>query len=131
MKKILFICTTLFIPFLTYSQNKFRVDYDLVSIYDQSKKRWDDWKSGDNTFVININSKGDILHIKANGDKVIYKTLSEAEENWTDKERHHYQTIEAIHEDGDLFKFQIFDDAEIGLKMIYKNFMIQFAKSNN
>lgn len=109
------------------TSNKFRVDYDLVSIYDGKTEKWGDFEAGNNTFVINMNSNGDIMHIKANNDKVIYKKLSGADEGKTDK-GDHYQTIKALDEDGNTFTFQIFDDINIGLKMIYGDVMIQFTK---
>ena len=106
---------------------KFRIDYNNVSIYDTKTDKWSDWKSGFNTFVVNINDNGDIMHIKANGEKVTYRKLSGVEEGNT-KEGKHYQIIKALDDEGDTFSFQIFDDEEIGLKMMYGNVFIQFAK---
>lgn len=105
---------------------KFRRDYSLVCFYDPQTETWSDWKSGDNTFVININERGDVAHIKANGETVIYKRLSGVEEDYT-KDGSHYQIIKALDEDGDVFRFQLFDDTTIGLKMMWGSFMIQFA----
>lgn len=110
------------------SVERFRVDYNYIAIYDTKTNTWGEWKSGDNTFVININENGDIAHLKANGTTVIYKKLSGVEDGFTEKGNHHYQTIKALDEDGDIFIFQIFDDTNIGLKMMWGSFMIQFAK---
>jgi hypothetical protein len=110
------------------SGEKFRIDYNMVSFYDVKTGTWSDFESGYNTFVININDNGDIMHIKANGEKAIYRKMSGVEEDYT-KDGKHYQIINALDDDGDIFKFQIFDDTSIGLKMIYGNVMIQFAKS--
>ncbi len=49
------------------------------------------------------------------------------EEGTTDNGKH-YQIIKALDEDGTVFRFQLFDDEEIGLKMMYGNVLIQFAK---
>jgi len=68
-----------------------------------------------------------MLTLKANGETVIYKKLSGVEQGYTDKGNHHYQIIKALDEDGDVFRFQFFDDRSIGLKMMWGNFMIQFA----
>lgn len=110
------------------SSTKFRVDYNYISVYDPKTKTWGEWQSGDNTFVININEKGDIAHFKANGETVIYKKLSGVEEGYTEMGNHHYQIIEALDDDGDVFRFQLFDDTSIGLKMMWDSFMIQFVK---
>lgn len=111
----------------TVKNKKFRIDYNHVTIYDPKTETWDDWKKGENTFVININERGDISHIKANGETVIYKKLSGVKEGYTEDGNHHYQIINALDEDGDVFEFQLFDDYSIGLKMIWGSFMIQFA----
>ena len=106
---------------------KFRVDYNYVAVYDKEANKWSDWKEGFNTFVVNINNNGNIMHVKANGEKVIYRKLSGVEEGST-QEGKHYQIIRALDNDGDSFSFQIFDDVSVGLKMMYGNIMIQFAK---
>ncbi len=112
----------------TNSVSKFRNDYNNVAIYNPKTKSWGEWKKGDNTFVININEKGDIAHLKANGETVIYKKLSGVEEGYTEKDNEHYQIIKALDENGDVFRFQLFDDPTIGLKMMWGELMIQFAK---
>ncbi|MHA3047728.1 hypothetical protein JSO59_010290 [Riemerella anatipestifer] len=127
MKKAILIIIGLFAMNMAFGQNKFRVDYNYVAAYDPKTETWGEWQEGDNTFVININSNGDIAHLKANGETVIYKKLSGVEEGYTDKGYHHYQIIKALDEDGDVFRFQIFDDKSIGLKMMWGKFMIQFA----
>ena len=126
--KLYFFIGLLLFSINSYSQSKFRVDYNYVSIYDMSTRTWSKWKEGDNTFIINFNERGDIAHLKPNGETIIYKKLSKVEDGYTDKENYHYQMISALDEDGDVFKFQIFDDISIGLKMIWDNFIIQFAK---
>ena len=112
----------------TYEPKKFRVDYNYVSIYDSDKDKWSDWKSGDNTFIININERGDIAHLMDSGKTVVYKKISGAEEGWTTPGNNHYQIIRAVDENGDVFSFQLFDDSSIGLKFMWGDFMIQFAK---
>lgn len=106
--------------------SKFRIDHNYIAVYDPDKDEWGDWQSGNNTFVVNINEQGDIAHIKANGDKVIYKRLSGVEEGTLDNGKH-YQLIKALDENGDVFRFQLFDDIRVGLKMMWGSFIIQFA----
>ncbi len=127
MKEKLFYIIFILISSMIYAQDKFRVDYNYVSIYESKTETWDDWQRGDNTFVININDRGDIAHLKPNGENVIYKRLSGVEEGYTTNGYHHYQIIRALDDDGDVFQFQLFDDKSIGLKMMWGNFMIQFA----
>lgn len=110
----------------TTESTKFRRDYNYIAVYDPQTETWGDWQAGDNTFVINVNEKGDIAHLKANGETVIYKKLSGVEEGTTNA-GDHYQIIKALDEDGDVFRFQLFDNSSIGLKMMWGSFMIQFA----
>jgi hypothetical protein len=128
MKSIILSLVLVLLSFTGYSQEKFRVDYNYVAVYDPSIDTWTDWERGDNTFIININERGDIAHIKGNGETVIYRKLSGVEEGYTEINYYHYQIIKALDEDGDVFSFQIFDDTSIGLKMMWGNFIIQFAK---
>lgn len=113
--------------FAGYTQEKFRVDYNFVALYDPDLGTWGEWQEGDNTFVINVNERGDIAHLKANGETVVYKRLSGVEEGYTSENYHHYQIMSALDEDGNVFRFQLFDDPSIGLKMMWGTFMIQFA----
>lgn len=107
---------------------KFRVDMDLVTIYNTTTEKWSEWKEGFNSFVINYNDNGDILHIKASGKQAIYRKVSGNVEKTTTEDGKRYQIIDVIDEDGDRCSFQIFDDYSIGIKLIYKNAMIQFSK---
>lgn len=106
----------------------FRRDYNLFCYYDKDIDEWSDWKEGDNTFVMNYNDNGDIAHYKANGEMVLYKKISSVEEGET-KEGDKYQIISALDEEGIRFKFQFFNNPEIGLKLIYQNLMIQFSRN--
>jgi hypothetical protein len=40
----------------------------------------------------------------------------------------HYQIIEALDDQGNEIKIQLFDDPSIGMKIINGEFMVQFAK---
>jgi hypothetical protein len=110
------------------SSGKFRVDMNYVSIFDAETEKWTDWKEGYNTFIINANSNKDIIHIKPSGVEVNYRRTSQIVDRKFTSEGKGYQIINAIDDDGDRFQFQIFDDIKIGIKMIYGNVMIQFAK---
>jgi len=128
MKKTSFLI--LFILSIScYSQDQFRQDYNLVSIYDSVTEKWSDWKEGYNTFVINYNNNGDVAHFKANGEKVVYRRISrDIEDGYTDSNNEHYQIIKALDENGLMFLFQFFDNPKIGLKIIYDDIMIQFSE---
>jgi hypothetical protein len=45
-----------------------------------------------------------------------------------DTDGNHYQTLELIDEDGNFIRIQLFDDPTIGMKIIWEDQMIQFAK---
>lgn len=106
---------------------QFRKDYNFVALFDMETEQWGDWKEGDNTFVINYNSNGDIAHYKPNGNVEVYKKISSVEEGYTTSGEH-YQIITALDGNGNRFQFQFFDNTSIGLKLIYGNFMVQFSK---
>jgi len=125
-----FVCFLVFLsPIFSgiKAQDKFRVDYNYISIFDPETQTWDEWTEGDNTFVINVNERGDIAHIKANGETSVYIKMSEVEEEYTEIGNHHYQIIEALDESGNVFHFQLFDERHIGLKMMWGEFIVQFA----
>jgi hypothetical protein len=107
---------------------KFRVDLNYVSIYDPNKDEWSEWVEGYNTFIINANSNNDIVHIKPSGEEVNYRRISQSVERKFTTDGKGYQIINAIDEEGDRFQFQVFDDINIGIKMIYDNVMIQFSQ---
>lgn len=126
MTKYLFIF--LLIPILSFSQDSFRNDYTLVSIYNSETEEWGEWQNGYNTFVFNYNDNGDVLHILDSGKKYIYRKLSDGVEKEYTENGEHYQIITALDEEGIRFRLQLFDNPSIGLKMIYSNLMIQFSK---
>lgn len=108
--------------------DKFRVDTDYFAIYDGKKDSWSEWKEGFNSFVINYNDNGDILHIMGSGKQVIYRKISKGVERKKTDSGKGYQLVEVIDEDGATCSFQIFDDYTIGIKLIYSNMIIQFSK---
>jgi hypothetical protein len=107
---------------------KFRVDMQYVAVYDGKAEKWSEWKEGFNSFVINYNDNGDILHIMGSGKKVIYRKLSKGVERKKTADGKSYQLIEVIDEDGDTCSFQIFEDYSIGIKIMYANMAIQFSR---
>lgn len=112
------------------SPKKFRIDYRYMAFYEAEKETWSEWMERDNTFVINVNQNGDIAHFLPNGKIVIYKKISGVEKSMTSKGKQ-YQIIKALDDDGNIVSIQLFDDSELGLKIMYENLIIQFAKENN
>jgi hypothetical protein len=108
--------------------DKFRVDMEYVAVYDSKTKKWSDWEEGFNSFVINYNGNGDILHIKPSGKQAVYRNISKQVERKKTQDGKEYQIVEVIDEDGEACSFQIFDDYKIGIKLIYKNAMVQFSQ---
>lgn len=126
---ILIVLSTIFSG--VNAQDRFRVDCTHVSIYNPDTEEWSDWKDGNNTFVININDNGDIMHYKPNGNKVTYRKVSDVEKDKTSS-NNEYQIITVIDEDGEEFMFQLFNDRNIGVKFIFKGRgMIQFSNADN
>lgn len=106
--------------------SRFRRDYSHVTFFDMDTETWSDWDKGNNTFVLNYNDNFDIAHYKPSGDFVIYKNISNVEEDTTESGEP-YQALTALDEDGLRFRFQIFSNPKIGVKFIYSDAIIQFA----
>jgi hypothetical protein len=110
----------------TNTTSRFRRDYTHVCFYDSDSDTWTEWQKGENTFVLNYNDNADIAHYKPSGDFVIYKNISNVEEATTESGEP-YQILTALDEDGTMFRFQIFYNPKIGVKLIYSDVIIQFA----
>jgi hypothetical protein len=127
MKKLLF---TLAITFLSIgfgkAQDKFRADYNYICFYDSDTKSWSDWTPAEHTLIFNYNANNDIVHFTAKGEMITYRNTGSKDEGDTDG--NHYQTLELIDEDGNFIRIQLFDDPTIGMKIIWEDQMIQFAK---
>ncbi len=106
--------------------SRFRRDYTHVAFFDINTETWGEWEKGSNTFVLNYNDNFDIAHYKPSGDFVVYKNISNVEEDTTES-GDAYQIITALDEDGLRFSFQIFYNPRIGVKFIYNDAIIQFA----
>lgn len=127
MKKLLF---TLAITFLSIgfgkAQDKFRADYNYICFYDSDTKSWSDWMPAEHTLIFNYNANNDIVHFTAKGEMITYRNTGSKDEG--DTNGNHYQTLELIDEDGNFIRIQLFDDPTIGMKIIWEDQMIQFAK---
>ena len=77
--------------------------------------------------MLNINGNNDIAHYKPDGTISYYRNLGGLEVGQT-KDGRRYQILKALDEDGYEISFQLFDDTSVGAKLIWENFMIQFAK---
>ena len=126
MKSIIFF--TLLIAGLSVSaQEQFRVDFNYVTFYDPDSKTWSDWETATHTVVFNINQNKDIKHYTAKGEVLIYRNLGNREEDYTSSGKH-YQIIEALDDQGNEIRIQLFDDPNIGMKIMNGQFMVQFAR---
>lgn len=117
----------LFIGFSATAQDQFRADFNYVTFYDPDTKTWADWETASHTLVFNINANKDIKHYTAQGEVLIYRNMGNLEEDYTASGKH-YQIIEALDDQGNEIKIQLFDDPSIGMKIINGEFMVQFAK---
>lgn len=128
MKLVLIISILIFSTFDSFSQDKFRKDYNHVAVYYTATEEWGEWVQADNTFIININERGDVAHLLPSGETSIYRKIEGLEEGYATTGEH-YQMISVIDEAGDVLRIQLFDDRSVGLKIIFGNNsgMIQFA----
>ena len=113
------------------TQDRFRVDFDHISIYNPSTDKWSEWEQVNHTFVFNINNNKDIMHYRANGNRVTYRNISGAERNKTSDGKE-YQITTLLDADGEEFLFQLFDDTSIGVIFTFQSgIRVQFASADN
>gem|GEM_PF-6764180 len=89
------------------AQTKFRVDYDVITLF--TNAQWSDWEDALNTFVFNANENGDIIHYTARGEKKLYRKISTIDEGQTDN-GDHFQILTVLDENGNEFYLQYFDN---------------------
>jgi len=108
------------------AQDKFRADYNYICFYDSDAKTWSEWESAEHTLIFNYNENKDIAHFTAKGQTITYRNIGNKDEGYTNG--NHYQIIDAIDDEGNYIRIQLFDDPEIGMKLIWGENMIQFSK---
>ena len=127
MKKLLL---TIALSFLSIgfgkAQNKFRADFNLICFFDSETNSWSEWENAEHTLVFNINSNQDIIHFTAKGETITYRNIGNKDDGYTNG--NHYQIVDAIDDEGNYIRIQLFDDPAIGMKLILGNNMIQFSK---
>ena len=127
MKKLLFTLAFTFLSIgFSKAQDKFRADFNLVAFYESETGKWSEWETAEHTFVFNCNANKDVFQYTAQGKTIIYRNIGKLNESYANG--NHYQIIDAIDDNGHEVSIQLFDDPNIGIKIIYGNFMIQFAK---
>lgn len=107
------------------TQEKFRADFNYVCFYEPDTKTWSDWEAVEHTLVFNYNSNQDIVHFTAQGETITYRNIGNKSEGYTNG--NHYQIIDALDDNGNLISIQLFDDPNIGMKIIYGEFIVQFS----
>jgi hypothetical protein len=109
--------------------DKFRRDYNYVSLYNSETENWSDWEEGTNTVVFNINANGDIKIYFASRKSETFRKVTGVEEDITsggDK----YQMIGILDYEGTELLLQLFNKGD--MKLIYPSgLMIQFTNSDN
>ena len=108
------------------TQEKFRADFNYVCFYEPDTKTWSEWEHAEHTLVFNINSNQDIIHFTAKGETITYRNIGNKDDGYTNG--NHYQILDAIDDEGNYIRIQLFDDPAIGMKLILGNNMIQFSK---
>jgi hypothetical protein len=128
MKTILILFSVIIFSGTTFSQNEqFRVDCNLVAILPSLYSEWSEWFDAQNTFVINANQNNDIIHYRGDGGIVVYRNVGDLKIEYTDSGKR-YQIINVLDEDGYPMEFQLFDDPNIGIKLIKDGMAIQFSQ---
>lgn len=125
--KTITLLALLFIGLNASAQDQFRADFNHVTFYDPETTTWSEWETASHTLVFNINANKDIKHYTAKGEVLIYRNMGNLEEDYTASGKH-YQIIEALDDQGNEIRIQLFDDPSIGMKIINGEFMVQFAK---
>jgi hypothetical protein len=126
MRTLFILFTALVLSSNVFSQDQFRVDYNLVAILPGLDAEWSEWFDAQNTFVINANDNNDIIHYRGDGQVVVYRNLGGLETEYTESGKR-YQIINALDEEGNPMDFQLFDDPSIGAKLIKDGMAIQFS----
>ena len=127
MKNLLLFTLFIFNCSFSFAQNQFRRDYDLITFYDPETKEWGDWQDATHTLVFNINDNMDIKHYTPKGEIIIYRNMGGYEDGYTTSGEH-YQMLRILDDEGDEMLIQLFDNPDIGMKLIMGQYMIQFAK---
>jgi len=107
--------------------------YNAVTFFNETEStEWTANKEGHNTFIINCNANGDILYLKANKEMEMLVRIGSATKG-RDKEGHGYQLVKMRDQNKRVLYFQLYDDEEDGVKMIYHDlkFMMQFINDDS
>ncbi len=131
MKNILLIII-LIVPFFGFISNdstpkdkQFRKDYNNVAVYNTETGALINSSRAKNTFIFNINENADVMHVKPDGTNIIYYKVFNIVNGETFL-GHKYVKIEVIDGDGVFASLQLFDNSQMGLRMIYSNITINF-----
>ena len=128
MKNLLLIFVLLFTASASAQREsgRIRIDFNKFCYYDRTTKLWSEWEDSDNTFIFNYNERGDIAHLTPSGETVIYKKVGAVTTEYLDG-KNKYKTCEVIDKDGESITILLFEDYELGLKMIMGNFIAHFS----
>lgn len=96
-----------------FSQESFRRNYTNFTVSAPENSKVEGEYTGPNVFVFNYNKNEDVLHIRPNGNKVLYVRMSEF---WRSEEGEPvYTFFEALDEFGETIIIQIFLDIDSGV----------------
>lgn len=127
MKTILSIFLFVNLAYGAFSQvDQFRVDCNNVAILPDINSEWSEWFEATNTFVLNTNANNDIIHYRADGEVLIYRNLGGLTTSTTSSGES-YQILNVLDEDGNPMEFQLFDNPNLGIKLIIDGMAVQFV----
>ncbi len=138
-KSILFASVVLITGFSTLKKSAYPVSinqskpFKLVFqqyAFKEDGKDWEEWKTGQNIFIINYNSNGDILHYLSGGSKRLYTMRN----GWakSKKTNEEYSMATFITDEGEEIFIQVYYEPRTFLKIVSLNkYMIQFDYAQN
>jgi hypothetical protein len=133
MKNILIIAITLLWGINLFSQtpqndenNQFRRDYKFISLGNLDTNKWSELKESNNTFVFNVDSNKDIKVFWANGEKEIFRKVSEIRDGKTDDDIK-YQFMTVLDEKGNEIFLFLYEDNSL-LLVIGENDAYMFSQ---
>ncbi len=104
--------------------NPFKLVFQQYAFKSENKD-WEDWKKGQNIFIINYNDNGDVLHYLSGGTKKLY-TMRKGWEKTT-KYNEDYSIAEFITDDGEEISIQVYYAPRTFIKIIsVGSYIIQF-----
>lgn len=117
--RTMFLTIAVFAAFISFSQERKRLDYSVVVIDANFETDRKGTFHGDNTFIINYNDNSDILHIDDDNVQTRYIRKGEIKTEYDD-EGDKFFLLSAFDGNGEPISIIVYEDIKYGIK-IYKS----------